>query len=97
MRRSLKAAVVALALAGGALTLSPARAAEVGISINPGGVAFGYNDGYWDRNHRWHAWRRPSDADWYRTHYAEHYYDWRHDRDNDRGWHGNDRWWTPHG
>ena len=71
-------------------------AAEVNISIDPGSIAFGYSDGYWDRDHHWHKWHSPGDAAWYRSHYAEHYYDHHHDRDHEGGWRGDDRWWDHH-
>jgi hypothetical protein len=34
-----------------------------------GGIAFGYSDGYWDREHRWHGWRDAQEAAAWR---AEH-------------------------
>ena len=96
MRTSIKIALAAIALAGAPLaaTTQPASA-EVGISINPGGIAFGYSDGYWDRDHHWHNWRNRQDAQWYREHYHDHYYDHHHNRDHGDGWR-NDRWWDRH-
>jgi hypothetical protein len=57
-------------------------------------VAFAYQDGYWDRDHRWHRWGR-GEAAWYRAHYRDHYYGWRHDRDRrdrNHGWR-EQHWW----
>jgi hypothetical protein len=91
----MKVALVALALAAvpmGVGVTGTARA-EVNITVNPGDVAFGYSDGYWDRDHHWHAWRDQNEAEWYRTHYAQHYVAQRHDRERDQGWHDSDRWW----
>ena len=98
MRGNMKVALVALALAGGTLTVAmPAVAREdVNVQINPGSIAWGYSDGYWDREHQWHAWRNQRDAEWYRSHYRQHYYGHRHDRDHDEGWREADRWWDRH-
>ena len=94
MRRKIEVALVAVALLGSAAAL-PA-AAQVHVSINPGSVAYGYNDGYWDRDHHWHGWANAADRDWYQKHYAAHYYDRRHDREAGQGWRGSDRWWEHH-
>ena len=93
MNLSVKAALVALSLA--ALPLS-AQASEH-VTIDFGIIAFGYNDGYWDRNHHWHHWRHHSDWERYRAEQREHAYEWRHDRDHDHGWRDNDRYWEHHG
>ena len=75
-------AVTSLAPAG------PANAAVLGISLNVGDVAFGYQDGYWDHSHHWHKWRNQRDARSYRASSGNHYNDWNHNRDADHGWHG---------
>ena len=104
MRTILKSALVALALSAGLVSMNgPATArAAVGIAFDFGNIAFAYSDGYWDRDHHWHAWRNREEAREYRERYHEHYFDRRHDardyRDNDRndyrnGWRDNDRWW----
>lgn len=95
MKRRIEVALVALALAGASLTagVPTAARADVRVSIDPGSIAFGYSDGYWDRDRRWHGWANRSDADWYREHYREHYYDRKHDGDRDQGWRSADRWW----
>ena len=95
MRLRIETLLVALAVLGLSAAVMPA-AAEVNISIDPGSIAFGYRDGYWDRDHHWHAWRNRSDADWYRSHYAEHYYDRPHGHEHEGDWRGDDRWWEHH-
>ena len=54
MKRTLQAALVAVALAAPAFAPIAARA-DVSVTFNSGSVAYGYNDGYWDRAHAWHA------------------------------------------
>lgn len=93
MRCTVKVMLAAIALAGAPVAASLPAAAEVSISVDPNGIAFGYNDGYWDRDHHWHAWRNRREAEWYRDHYRDHYFAWRHDRDRDQGWRDADRWW----
>jgi hypothetical protein len=89
MRLSLKTALIALPLA--LLPLSAQASSRVVLDF--GNVAFGYSDGYWDRDHHWHRWHHHRDWDHYRHEYREHAYDRRHDHDRDRGWHDNDRYW----
>lgn len=95
MKMSFKAALVAAALAGGSLAVgSPAMAQSVGVTVAPGGIAFGYTDGYWDQAHHWHAWKNRAQADRFRADNRAHYYAWKHDRDHDQGWRANDHWWN---
>lgn len=96
MNRTVEVAFVALVLLGSSLGTALPAAAEVNISVDPGSIAFGYSDGYWDRDHHWHAWRNRNDAEWYRSHDAQHYVDRRHDQEREQGWHGEDRWWDHH-
>lgn len=94
MKRTILAVLVATALAAPAFAPVAARA-DVTVTFNPGVVAYGYQDGYWDRDHAWHAWpNQQAETDW-RGHNTEHYYDYRHDRDQDMGWRG-DSWWDHH-
>lgn len=98
MKRKIEVALVALALAGVSLAVGlpvPARA-DIHVSIDPGSVAFGYSDGYWDRDHHWHAWRNREESDWYREHYRDHYYDRKHEAEREQGWRSADRWWDHH-
>jgi hypothetical protein len=97
MKITLKAALVTLALAGGATAIgAPAMADSVSVGIGGGGIAFGYSDGYWDRAHSWHAWRDENEAAKWRAANADHYYGWKHDRDHDVGWRESDRYWDRH-
>ncbi len=91
--RPIKTALLVLILAGGALSaMPPAGAQTVAVGVNLGGIAFGYSDGYWDRGHRWHAWRNHREMVAWREANAGHYYAWRHDRDRSMGWR-EERWW----
>ncbi|HVA11791.1 MAG TPA: hypothetical protein VNF99_00940 [Stellaceae bacterium] len=99
MRRTIQLAsqIFGLAFVLGAALLAPtiAARAEVTVTFNPGGIAYGYNDGYWDRDHAWHAWPDRRAAEDYRSHDAQHYDDRKHDADKDGGWRG-DNWWKHH-
>jgi uncharacterized protein YraI len=87
--------MAALAIAAAPLAISrPAAAQQVGVTIAVPDIAFGFSDGYWDREHRWHQWRDHREAMAWREKNAEHYYDRRHDRDKDEGWRDSDRWWS---
>jgi len=57
------------------------------LTVDFGTVAFGYNDGYWDTGHRWHAWRNNAERTNYRSHGAN-FHGYNHDRDHNGGWHG---------
>jgi hypothetical protein len=98
VRRTIGIAFAALALAAVPLaTVTPAAARDdARFSADPASVAFGYNDGYWDRDHQWHSWANKSDSQWYRTHYKSHYYSRRHDAAKEQGWRESDRWWDRH-
>jgi len=87
MNHSLRGAIAPCVLAA-ALLLA-------GCVVAPGGgeVAFGYRDGYWDRDHHWHAWASDRDAARFRTANGGHYYDRGHDEDRNQGWHDDDRYW----
>jgi len=87
MHKVLTGAIVALGLTGASLAFAlPADAQPVGISINVGDVAFGYQDGYWDRAHMWHRWRNDAEMQYYIAAPGSQYNAWRHDRDADMGW-----------
>ena len=57
------------------------------LTVGFGGIAFGYNDGYWDTGHRWHRWKNSSEYHNYRDHGAN-YHGWKHNRDRNQGWFG---------
>jgi hypothetical protein len=96
MRTRIKAALLTLALAGGSLLVGQSALADnVVVTVGPaGGVAYGYNDGYWDRARAWHPWANTGEATTWRAANREHYYDYKHDRDGD-GWR-TERWWDKH-
>ncbi len=84
----MKGALVALVMAGASIAATPpASAANVTVSVDPGNIAFGYSDGYWDRGHQWHRWAKPADARAYRSANKEHYVAHRHTAEKDGGYH----------
>jgi hypothetical protein len=98
MYKVLNGAIVVLGLVGASLAASPASAQDVGVGVHVGGVgigvgldfgtvAYGYQDGYWDNDHRWHNWQNDDEMQRYRNARGNHYNDYRHDRDHDQGWH----------
>jgi hypothetical protein len=96
MTKSLTAAFAALAIvAGGSLAVSQPASAESSVTVQtgPGGIAFGYSDGYWDQGHQWHAWQNAQESSRYRDEHKDHYYAYKHDRDADKGWRTTDTWW----
>jgi len=87
MYKALNGAIVALSIVGGTLvTQAPVSAQGIGISLDVGNVAFGYRDGYWDRDHHWHHWKNRDEARYYRNAPGNRYNDYRHDRDGNDGW-----------
>ena len=92
MRIPASSAILGLLVAGALIGQAPSAMADhVSISVDPGSIAFGYSDGYWDRAHQWHPWASPADARWYRSHYHSHYFAHHHDHDRDGGW--RHEWW----
>lgn len=91
MKRTIQAALVAVALAAPAFAPLAARA-DVTVTFDQGSVAYGYNDGYWDRTHAWHPWPNDRARDDWRSHYAAHYYDRAHTAYPGEGWR-TDTWW----
>ena len=85
MKTSHKILLAAGLLSGAAMTASvPAAAQPTGFSFRIGDVAVAYDDGYYDRSRRWHAWRHQREREWYRASYVNHFYrGYRHDRDHD--------------
>jgi hypothetical protein len=101
MSRIINTAFIAFVLGGATLAASgvPARADNVTVGVVPGGIAFGYSDGYWDRERHWHDWRDHQEAERFRAADRAHYYERRHDadeHDRDHGWRDNDRYWEHH-
>jgi Spy/CpxP family protein refolding chaperone len=95
MGRTITAVFAALAImAAGSAAMAPSAMAQSAVvQVNPGGIAFGYTDGYWDQSHQWHAWRDQKEAQAWREEHRDHYYAYKHDRDRDQGWRANDTWW----
>ena len=84
MKTSMKMLLAAGILCGAGLAGTvPAAAQPVGFSFRVGDVAMAYDDGYYDRGHRWHAWRHAREREWYRVNYRNGYRGMRHDRDHD--------------
>ncbi len=97
MKSRLTAALFA-SMIGGALLAIPAPASarsSFAIRFDNGNVALAYRDGWWDRHHHFHHWRR-NERRWYSVHYRRSYHDWDHDRDRDYGRHNQDRDYRPH-
>lgn len=97
MKRGLQAALVAAALSAGALPLTTAaRAADVSVSFDAGNVAFGFTDGYWDRDHAWHPWPNAAARNDWRAHNKAHYYSHAHTHYKSAGWRDSDHYWEHH-
>ncbi len=96
MTRCIKT-LLGAAVVGGSLLMGvtgvPAQAADVTVGVGHGGIAFGYQDGYWDRTRNWHAWQNAQEHERYREANRDHYYAWHHERDGDKGWRDHDRYW----
>jgi len=82
----------ALCAFGMVAVATPADARSTGgitFSITLGNAVFGYTDGYYDRNRRWHRWRNAQERRWYQANHRDSFYNLRHDRDRDdnrRNW-----------
>ncbi len=84
MKISVKTLLAASLLCGAGLIGSvPATAQPAGFSFRIGNVAMAYDDGYYDRGHRWHRWHHQREREWYRVNYRNNYRGMRHDRDHD--------------
>lgn len=55
------------------------------FAIILGGVMFGYSDGYYDQDRRWHTWRNKDERRWYQQNRRRSYYSMRHNQDRHRG------------
>ena len=77
-------ATSALCALGVAATALPAAArATVDFSVSLGDVQFGYDDGYYDNDRRWHDWRNDDERDRYRQSHNDSYYQMSHSDDRD--------------
>ena len=96
MKGIFSVAIAAGLLAGAAFTTAPAQAADVRVTVGQGPVvAYGYNDGYWDREHRWHHWRNHEEMVRWREANREHFFERKHNAERNMGWR-NERWWETH-
>lgn len=99
MTRTMTAMLVAFAVAGGSLALGTAHADEVTTSrttTTTTSPAFGYEDGYWARNHEWHGWANPGERETFEKTYHAHYYSGMHTAAPDQGWREHDEYWESH-
>jgi hypothetical protein len=96
MSNPIKIALFAAALVAGPIAVSAPAKAAVAVTFDAGSVAFGYTDGYWDRDHHWHRWHNAHEREDWRAANADHYMAQRHTHDADKGWHDNDHWWEHH-
>jgi len=91
MNRNLSAAILAAALIGAissttGVAIADGMAGAPGVTQDRGDIAFGYNDGYWDRSHQWHVWRDQDEMKSYKSAQNNQFHDWQHSRDPDQGW-----------
>jgi len=86
MYKALNCAIIALGVGGACVAAAGPASAQIGISLDVGSIAFGYQDGYWDRDHHWHHWRSRHEANYYRNSPGNHYRSYRHDRNGSDGW-----------
>ena len=89
MNRNLSAAIIAAGLVGAMFStagLASAAGSSASVTFNLGDIAFGYNDGYWDHAHQWHAWKNHDDMQSYKSAQNTQFHDWKHSRDPDQGW-----------
>jgi hypothetical protein len=85
MRTILQAALIAGVMGATALTATPPALAQVGVSVDFGDVAIGYQDGYYDSHHSWHNWAHPNDYQAYGRAHPENYRDMKHTDDPKHG------------
>ncbi len=101
MRMLLKGAAIALVLAGtGFAATGTSNAAgfaittsdhgrdhrNTSVSFDFGNVAYAYQDGYWDNDHRWHRWRNSREHRDYRNEHRDNYRGGKHTRYHSQGW-----------
>lgn len=60
--------------------------ADDGFSFDPASVRFGYADGYWDQEHRWHSWPNAKEAQEFHRRFQDHIFGYRHTRYPNDGW-----------
>ena len=75
-------ALCAVGLVAIAMPVAARDRGDTSFSISLGNVQFGYSDGYYDNDRRWHNWRDDEERDWYRQNHGQSYY--QYDRESDR-------------
>ncbi len=58
-----------------------------------GGIAFGYSNGYWDNEGRWHKWQNQQAARQFSAEHRDKYFDRPQTRDRRDGVREDDKWW----
>jgi hypothetical protein len=91
MGNPIKIALLAAALVAGPVVVSHSAKADH-VTVSLGNIAFGYSDGYWDRDHHWHKWHNRHEAETWRAANADHYYDRPHSHEQGGGWR-DEHWW----
>ena len=81
MKRLVLAVILTLSAISGAVAEEAA-----GFSFDPASVRFGYADGYWDHEHRWHGWPSAREAQEFRRRFQDRIYGYRHTRYPNDGW-----------
>lgn len=85
--KMLGVAVFCVGLAAGG-----ARAEDAfNFSFDTASVRFGYADGYWDHEHRWHAWPSAREAREFHRRFQDRIYGYRHTRYPNDGWRDQER------
>ena len=66
--------------------LAAVAVADEGFSFDSASVRFGYADGYWDHEHRWHTWPHAAEARAVQRRFQDRIYGYRHTRYPNDGW-----------
>ena len=87
--------LVAASFIGASLALATmsggiARADDFHFSFDTGGVRFAFQDGYWDRDHHWHAWRNKREREEFHHRFADRYDTSMHTKVRNQGWRDDD-------
>jgi hypothetical protein len=89
MKKLLFGLVGASLLAAGSMAAmtAPAEARSrnnTSFSVTLGNAQFGYSDGYYDSDRRWHRWNNNRQRSWYQRNHRSSYYHMRRHRDRDQ-------------
>ncbi len=83
MKNSIKMMLVAAAIGTAGIVGTLPVVAQSGFTFRAGDVAFGFQDGYYDRKNQWRSWRNARERDLYRAKYRDTYRGYRRDQDRD--------------